>query len=77
MTDVTIPAGLWDESQEGVLATWYYSDGETVQSGQVIAEVLTEKVAHDIEAPASGSIELMVKEEQPISVGQTIARIRA
>ncbi|MEM8982165.1 MAG: lipoyl domain-containing protein [Pseudomonadota bacterium] len=75
MTDVTVPDELWDDGQEGVLGTWFYASGEHVSAGQVIGEVLTEKVAHEIEAPASGTLTLVAAEEEPIRRGQTIARI--
>lgn len=75
-TDVSLPEGLWDADQEGVIGTWYYQSGESVYEGQVIAEVLTEKVAHDVLAPAAGVLEILVAEEEPVSSETPIARIR-
>ncbi|MEM1264026.1 MAG: lipoyl domain-containing protein [Pseudomonadota bacterium] len=75
MTDITIPDEMWEDGQQGVLGTWYYKSGERVEAGQVIGEVLTEKVAHDIEAPSSGTLTLVVAEEEALSRGQLIARI--
>ncbi|MEM1189756.1 MAG: lipoyl domain-containing protein [Pseudomonadota bacterium] len=74
-TDVAVPEGLWDADQEGVIGTWYYESGEQVSQGQVIAEVLTEKVAHDIVAPADGVLEILVAEEQPVRPLTPIARV--
>lgn len=74
-TEVVVPEGLWDEGQEGVIGTWYYNQGETVARGQVLAEILTEKVSHDIESPADGVLEILVPEEGAVSFGQAIARI--
>ncbi len=73
--DVQVPEGLWDSEQEGVVGTWYYQSGEQVEAGQVLAELLTEKVSHDIEAPASGTLEILVPEEGVVVIGAPIARI--
>ena len=75
-TDVSLPEGLWDAEQEGVIGTWYYKSGEYVSQGQVIAEVLTEKVAHDVVAPANGVLEILVAEEEAVSPETPIAHIR-
>ncbi len=75
-TEVYVPEGLWDEDQEGTIGTWYYQSGEQVSEGQVIAEILTEKVAHDVAAPASGTLQILLPEEQPVNTGEPIARIR-
>ncbi len=73
--DVAIPVGLWEDEQEGVIGTWYYADGETVKKGQVLAEILTEKVAHDIESPIDGKLKILVAEEGTVTFGQAIAQI--
>lgn len=73
--DVVIPAEAVGESQSPVVATWFYRTGEAVKQGDVIAEVLAEKVAYEIEAPVSGTLEVLVDEEVEVTAGQTIARI--
>ncbi|MEM1143598.1 MAG: biotin/lipoyl-containing protein [Pseudomonadota bacterium] len=73
--NVCVPEGLWEEGQEGVVGTWYYQSGEKVSEGQVVAEILTEKVTHDIDAPANGTLSILVAEEQPVVMGEPIAYI--
>ena len=75
MIDIVIPEDLWDDGQDGVLATWFYGDGEVVETGSVIAEILTEKVAHELTAPAAGALERLVPEDSPIKAGQIVARL--
>lgn len=64
-----------DPEAEGVVATWYVTDGQVVAAGQIVAEVMVEKVANDVEAPVAGTIRLHVAEEQPVRQGDLIATI--
>jgi len=52
---------LSSEGESATLATWLVSTGEAVETGDVIAELETEKATVELEAPASGTIaELLV-----------------
>jgi len=76
MTDVPFPA-LSKESPaaEGVVATWFVADGETVQADQLLAEVQVDKVAAEVPAPRAGVVHLLVGEEATVTQGTPIARI--
>lgn len=74
--DVVFPELSQEEpDMEGVLATWFVADGETVKAGQLIAEVQVEKVSADVEAPAAGVVGLVVAEQAAVRQGELIARI--
>lgn len=60
---------------EGVLATWFVSEGSTVVRDQLLAEVQVDKVAAEVPAPVAGVVHLMVGEEAVVRQGQPIARI--
>jgi pyruvate/2-oxoglutarate dehydrogenase complex dihydrolipoamide acyltransferase (E2) component len=60
---------------EGVLATWFVSDGDQVASGQLLGEVMVEKVSGDVLAPADGRVHLLVGEDQTARQGEVIARV--
>lgn len=60
---------------EGVLATWFVSDGDQVASGQLLGEVMVEKVSGDVVAPAAGRVRLLVTEDQTTRQGAVIARV--
>lgn len=76
MTEVVFPAmSTEDERAEGVVATWYVRDGETVARDQIIAEVQVEKVSADVPAPHPGTVRLLVDEEAVVRQGDPIARI--
>jgi pyruvate/2-oxoglutarate dehydrogenase complex dihydrolipoamide acyltransferase (E2) component len=76
MTDVVFPA-LSQETPdaEGVLATWFVSEGATVSADQLIAEVQVDKVSAEVLAPAGGVVHLLVAEEAAVKQGEPIARI--
>ena len=76
MTDVLFPP--LDETRpdtEGVLATWYAADGDTVADGQLVAEVQMDKVDAEVLAPGAGTIRLLVAEGEEVAQGARIAEI--
>lgn len=76
MTDVPFPALSKDAPDaEGVLSTWFVSDGDTVSAEQLLAEVQVDKVSAEIPAPSAGVVRLLVEEEAVIRQGTPIARI--
>jgi pyruvate/2-oxoglutarate dehydrogenase complex dihydrolipoamide acyltransferase (E2) component len=60
---------------EGVLATWFVGDGDQVTAGQLLAEVMVEKVSGEVLAPAAGRVRLLVAEDQTARQGEVIARV--
>ncbi len=75
-TEVRIPADLWDEDDKtGSIVLWLYADGTGVRQGDVIAEVLVEKVTLELEAPASGTLRIKVEPEVVVNKGDTVAVI--
>lgn len=74
-TAVTIPTDLWEEDSEAVITSWLVSDGGTVSEGQLIAEIMVEKVQHEVRAPASGKISIGQQAEAVVSKGAEIATI--
>jgi pyruvate/2-oxoglutarate dehydrogenase complex dihydrolipoamide acyltransferase (E2) component len=76
MADVVFPKlSEEDPTAEGVLATWFVSDGDQVASGQLLGEVMVEKVSGEVVAPAAGHVRLLVAEEQTARQGDVIARV--
>lgn len=76
MTDVLFPP-LSKETPdaEGVLSTWFVTDGSTVAVDQLLAEVQVDKVSAEVPAPAGGIVHLLVDEEATVRQGVAIARI--
>jgi pyruvate/2-oxoglutarate dehydrogenase complex dihydrolipoamide acyltransferase (E2) component len=73
--EVTLPK--WGMTmQEGTIATWLKTTGDTVQEGEILAEVTTEKVNGEVEAPVDGVLsELLVEVGATVDVGTPIALI--
>jgi pyruvate dehydrogenase E2 component (dihydrolipoamide acetyltransferase) len=76
MTDILMPA-LSPTMEEGTLAKWHVKIGDTVRSGDVIAEIETDKATMEVEAVDEGSIlELLVAEgTEGVKVNTPIARL--
>ncbi len=65
------------EEKTGVLLSWYKNDGDPVEEGEEIAEVMIEKVTLHVRAPESGRLKILVKENEEVAQGQVIGLIVA
>ncbi|MEM3044321.1 MAG: dihydrolipoamide acetyltransferase family protein [Candidatus Bathyarchaeia archaeon] len=62
--------------EEGTIAKWYKGEGEPVEEGEPIAQIIGEKLTYDLEAPASGRIlKIFRGENSNVPVGEIIAFI--
>ena len=76
-TNVIMPA-LELAQETGKLLRWIKAPGDTVRKGEPIAEVETDKVTIELEAPAAGVLrDVTAREGDVVPVGQTIAVIAA
>jgi pyruvate/2-oxoglutarate dehydrogenase complex dihydrolipoamide acyltransferase (E2) component len=75
MTDIVVPADLWDTDDEGVLFLWVYPDGAVVEKGKLIAELTVEKAQLELTAPASGRLRILVQPESIIKKGDVLGQI--
>ena len=76
MTDVPFPPLSKEQAAaEGVVSTWFVSDGESVRADQLLAEVQVDKVAAEVPAPRAGIVHLLVGEDAVVTQGTPIARI--
>ncbi len=76
MTDILMPA-LSPTMEEGTLAKWHVKTGDTVKSGDVIAEIETDKATMEVEAVDEGVVgEILVAEgTEGVKVNTPIARL--
>ena len=75
MTDIIIPAGLWEDSDTAVIGSWLYNEGDVVQAGAVIAEIMVEKSSYELTTPAGGTLHIGATEESEVRAGQIVGRI--
>jgi len=62
----------------GTVVQWFKKEGEKVQKGEPLVEVLSEKVTYDVEAPESGILrKILAIEGTDVPVAQTIGIIAA
>ena len=66
--------GLTMES--GAVGTWLVSEGDEVKAGQVIAEIVTEKITYELEAEGAGIVfKILLEEEVEVPVGTPLVVI--
>jgi len=76
VTDVLMPA-LSPTMEEGTLAKWHVKKGDAVRSGDVIAEIETDKATMEVEAVDEGTVEEILVPEgaEGVKVNTPIARL--
>src|SRR5262245_35609004 len=77
MTDILMPA-LSPTMEEGTLAKWHVKPGDNVSSGDVIAEIETDKATMEVEAVDEGEVEAILIPEgtEGVKVNTPIARLK-
>lgn len=67
---------MGDAMEEGTLVRWLKQEGDTVNEGEPIAEIATDKATVEIEAPASGVLRgIRVAENAVVPVNTPLAYI--
>jgi len=77
MTDVLMPA-LSPTMESGTLAKWMVKPGDVVKSGDVIAEIETDKATMEVEAVDEGVVDAILVPEgtEEVKVNTPIARLK-
>ena len=77
MTDILMPA-LSPTMEEGTLAKWHVKPGDNVRSGDVIAEIETDKATMEVEAVDEGVVDAILVPEgtENVKVNAPIARLK-
>jgi pyruvate dehydrogenase E2 component (dihydrolipoamide acetyltransferase) len=74
MSEINMPK-LSDTMEEGTIVEWKKKSGDQVKSGDVLAEVESDKATFDLEADADGTLQILVEQGVPAKIGAPIARI--
>src|SRR5712692_3250060 len=75
MPEITMPR-LSDTMEEGTIARWLKKPGDTINKGDIIGEIETDKATMDLEAYDAGVLEqILAQEGETVPIGQTIAII--
>eukprot|EP01041_Mallomonas_annulata_P031511 gene31510-biopygen23940 len=73
-TPISIPK-LGVSMTEGTLVERLVADGDTVQAGDILYRVETDKVENEIEAPVGGVVHITGEEGETYDVGTQIGSI--
>ena len=72
--EVKLPR-LGQGMEAGTVNKWLKSEGETVEKGEPLFEVETDKATQEVEAEASGILLKILVQSGEVPVGQTVAVI--
>ena len=76
MTDVKLPP-LAEGVTKANVSYWHKAIGDSVQEGEDLIELVTDKATFNMPAPVSGILsEIVVHEGEEASVGQVVAKIK-
>jgi 2-oxoglutarate dehydrogenase E2 component (dihydrolipoamide succinyltransferase) len=73
--ELKVPAA-GESITSATVAAWRKKDGEQVSKGEVLVTLETDKVSNELEAPASGTITILVPEGEEVAIGALIATIK-
>ncbi|MCK4283179.1 MAG: hypothetical protein KAX44_02595 [Candidatus Brocadiae bacterium] len=72
--EVRLPPLGEDAPDAAEISFWYVEEGEAVEEGQDMVEMVTDKAAFTLPAPASGIVRAIVAGEgETVKVGQLLA----
>ncbi len=72
--EVKVPA-VGESITSGILSVWHKKDGETVNSGDVLFTLETDKVSTEVNAPESGVLKTSAAEGDEVKIDQVVATI--
>ncbi len=74
LIEIKVPA-IGESVTEVTLAKWLVKDGDYVNLDQILCEFESDKATFELPAEVSGTIELLAKEKDDLSVGAVVAKI--
>lgn len=72
--DVKIPS-VGESVSSGFITQWHKSEGELVNSGDLLLTLDTDKISTEITAESSGVLEILIQEGQDVMIGAVVGRI--
>ena len=72
--DVRIPT-IGESITTGTIAKWHQANGASVQQGDTLLTLETDKVSNDLEAESAGVLQILVDEGEEVEIGAVVATI--
>ena len=72
--EIRVPASGESVTSANV-ASWRKKDGDAVSKGEVLVVLETDKVSNELEAPASGTLKILIPEGEEVGIGTLIATV--
>ncbi|MEV0408902.1 lipoyl domain-containing protein [Actinoallomurus sp. NPDC050550] len=75
--EIKLEDTIW-EASEVFVSVWLRKQGDRVEKGEPLVEVITDKASFEIESPVSGTLtEILVAEEERAQADQALAIVDA
>ena len=75
MSELAVPDHLWENDTEAVVVAWMFDEGDEVEAGDVVAEVMIEKVDVEIVAHVAGVLRQRKAVDEVVVKGDVLAMI--
>jgi len=72
--EIKVPS-VGESITTGVIVTWLKRSGDSVQDGDILFELETDKAVLEIPSTGSGTLEILVDEGTEVTIGQTVAML--
>jgi len=73
--NIVISEDFCEVNCEVVISTWLVDDGDAIEEGMAICEIMAEKAQMEFISSVNGVIKLIAAIEQPLTVGDVIATV--
>jgi len=72
--EIKVPS-VGESITTGVIVTWLKQNGDSVQDGDILFELETDKAVLEIPSTGSGTLKILVDEGTEVAIGQTVAML--
>jgi len=76
IVDVYMPEMGNETAEETSVSFWFFDEGDSVELGEGLVEVITDETTFDVPAPVTGKlVEIVVGEADTLKIGDVLCRI--
>ena len=76
LTTVIVPKSGGVTSTKAIVVRWLKHEGDSVQLGDPLVELETEKISYELESPAAGTLlKVLARETAEVPVGEPLCHI--